>query len=378
MPPLPPPKRELNARDSINAQIADLEKQLSQTKYNKSSQGYFGLVKAKIATLRQKLESRAKSAPKQDGFAVRKTGDGTVVLLGFPSVGKSTLLNALTNQESKAAAYAFTTLTCIPGLLQYNHAKIQILDVPGIIEGAAAGTGRGKEVLQVIRTADFVMMVLDIFHPEHYHKLVNEANAFGIRLNREKPIIKITKTAKNGIRVGTTVQLTKIDVPTIQAICKEFRLMNADVLIRSDIDAEDLIDTLENNKVYLPALILFNKADLADEHTKKEAMQLIKADMCMSAQNPADIALLKDLLYERMTFIRIFLKEVGKQADMQVPLIMRKGQTLGDVCEKLHKDFLSNFKFARIWGKSVKFSGQKILKTTHQVCDQDIVELHVK
>jgi small GTP-binding protein len=61
-------------------------------------------------------------------------------------VGKSSLLTELTGTNSEAAAYEFTTLTCIPGVIHYNDAKIQLLDLPGIIEGAAQGKGRGRQV----------------------------------------------------------------------------------------------------------------------------------------------------------------------------------------------------------------------------------------
>jgi hypothetical protein len=76
-----------------------------------------------------------------DGFEVTKFGDGRVALIGFPSVGKSTLLTQLTGTTSEVAAYEFTTLTCIPGIIHYNDAKIQLLDLPGIIEGASEGKG---------------------------------------------------------------------------------------------------------------------------------------------------------------------------------------------------------------------------------------------
>ena len=66
------------------------------------------------------------------------------ILIG--SVGKSTLLTMLTGTHSEAASYEFTTLTCIPGIIHYNDTKIQLLDLPGIIEGASEGKGRGRQV----------------------------------------------------------------------------------------------------------------------------------------------------------------------------------------------------------------------------------------
>ena len=82
-----------------------------------------------------------------------KSGDARVALIGFPSVGKSTLLTKVTKSESAVAAYEFTTLTCVPGKIEYRGASIQLLDLPGIIEGAAQGRGRGKQVIAVARTA---------------------------------------------------------------------------------------------------------------------------------------------------------------------------------------------------------------------------------
>ena len=92
------------------------------------------------------------------GFEVKKSGDASVALVGFPSVGKSSLISQLTEVESEVGNFAFTTLTCIPGLMEHRGAKIQILDLPGLIKGASDGKGRGKEILNVIRGADMVCM----------------------------------------------------------------------------------------------------------------------------------------------------------------------------------------------------------------------------
>jgi uncharacterized protein len=365
--------------DATAQQIVDLEKQIATTKYNKSTQGAIGAMKAKLAMLKAKREQRvaSKVGKSTDGYAVRKTGDGTVVLLGFPSAGKSTLLNTMTGAGSAVGAYAFTTLTVIPGMLDYKFAKIQILDVPGIIEGAASGQGRGKEVLQVIRNADLVLIVIDVFNVKQYPAILKEIIETGIRINKRKPDVKVTKTMKNGIRVGRTVELPDLDDATIENVCKAFKLVNAEILIRSVIDADDLIDVLESNKVYLPAVVVLNKIDIADEKTLAYARSVVKPDLEISAHAKIKIPELKELIFQKMDFIRIFLKPNGGKADMQEPMIMQRGQTLRSLCEKLHKDFVDRFRFARIWGPSAKFSGQKILKLDHELGDTDIIEIYL-
>lgn len=90
-----------------------------------------------------------------------KSGDARVAMVGFPSVGKSTFLSSVTKTESVVASYEFTTLTCIPGVIEYEGANIQLLDLPGIIEGASQGKGRGRQVIAVAKTADLILMMLD-------------------------------------------------------------------------------------------------------------------------------------------------------------------------------------------------------------------------
>ena len=85
------------------------------------------------------------------GFDVSKSGDARIALVGFPSVGKSTFLSKITKTKSEVAAYSFTTLTAIPGVLEYGGAEIQVLDLPGIIEGAAEGKGRGRQVISAAK-----------------------------------------------------------------------------------------------------------------------------------------------------------------------------------------------------------------------------------
>jgi len=375
-------KVELTERKKLtaNEKIKELEADIAKTKYNKKTQHAIGLMKAKLAVLKERALQRSSvgKARGDDRFTVRKTGDGTVVLLGFPSVGKSTLLNKLTHAKSDIASYAFTTLSAVPGMMKYKFAKIQIIDVPGIVSGAASGRGRGKEVLGIIRNADLILILVDAMYPEHYKAILKEVYETGVRVNQEKPDVKIIKKARGGIGIGTTVKLTKTDKKTITAIAREMKISNADILIRTDISADQFIDIIEENKKYTKALTVITKVDLVNEAKLNKIKQDIKPDVIVSAEKGKGIEELRDKIYEKMGFIRIFLKEVNKPADMDEPLIMFKGCTIKSVCEKLHRDFVDKFRFARVWGISAKFDGQIFHKMNRELMDKDVLELHMK
>ena len=364
---------------TANQQITELEEKISNTKYNKKTQHAIGLMKAKLAMMKERAVQRSSAGKSRgdDRFSVRKSGDGSVVLLGFPSVGKSTLLNKLTDAGSDVAAYAFTTLRAVPGMLKYKHAKIQIIDVPGIVSGAASGRGRGKEVLGVVRGADLILILIDALHPEHYQALLKEIYETGVRVNQDPPEVRITKKSRGGVNIGSTVPLRKIDKKTIVEICREMKISNADILLRTDVDADQFIDVIEGNKRYTKSLTVLSKVDLVDKERLVEIKKSIPIDICISAETGLGIAELKDGLYDKMGFIRVFLKEVNKQADMDEPLIMFKGSSIKDVCSKLHKDFITKFRYARLWGPSAKFDGQIFRKLDKVLGDKDVLELHM-
>jgi hypothetical protein len=107
--------------------IAEIEAEMARTQKNKATSYHIGLLKAKLAKLKHEMidsASKGKGGGTHEGFEVTKSGDARVGMVGFPSVGKSTLLNKMTNTFSKVAAYEFTTLTCIPGVMRHKGAKI--------------------------------------------------------------------------------------------------------------------------------------------------------------------------------------------------------------------------------------------------------------
>jgi hypothetical protein len=358
----------------VKERIKELEEQLKTTKYNKKTQHAIGLRKAQLAELKRKAESQGKAGGGQ-GYAIKKSGDATVVMVGFPSVGKSTLINALTNQESEVGGYDFTTLDAIPGLLEYKGAKIQIFDLPGLVEGAAAGTGRGKEVLSVVKNSDLCLIVIDINKPEELGVIKKELYDADIRINEKKPDVKFKKTIKGGITLSKTVPLD-IDDDLVKEMLNEMGIVNADVLIRSKVNEDQLIDAVIGNRKYLNAVIILNKCDSVSDNKASNVKKKTGADVLISAKKKENLRQLKELIFEKLNLMRIYLKEPSKDVDLKEPLIIGKGSTIRDVCKKLHREMVDKFKFARVWGSSAKHPGQK-LTLKHKLKDEDILEIHL-
>ncbi|MBU4245607.1 MAG: GTP-binding protein [Nanoarchaeota archaeon] len=362
---------------SVDDEIQKILDEIDKTPSNKATQGHLGKLKAKLAKLEDEKDMRKKkrSGTSTISYAVKKAGDATAVLVGFPSVGKSTLINKVTNAESKVAAYEFTTLDIIPGMLEYNGAKIQILDIPGIIEDASFGKGFGKKVLSVARNANLILLVVDAaIKPRlQIDILKKELQNIGIRFNQKKPDVLIETKPYGGVTINCAMKLTKISEDMIIAIMNEYNLRNADILIKSDITPEELIDVITANRIYLPLVIVANKVD-AVENIESVRKEIGEDCVFISADKGIGLEELKKKMFENLGIIRINLKQPGKPADMKQPLILRKNSTVMGVCEHIHKDLAKNFLVAHIWGKSVKFAGQQV-GAKHIVFDGDIVEI---
>lgn len=363
---------------SIEEKVKELQEEIRNTKYNKATQHHIGLLKAKIARLKEESEKRASSGAPGKGYSVKKAGDASVVLVGFPSVGKSTLLNLLTNANSEVGAYEFTTLDVIPGIMEYRGAKIQVLDLPGIIKGAASGKGRGREILAVIRSADLVVFMVDVFNVEQFHVLENELYEANMRLDQKPPNLKISIKERGGITINSTVEITNITERNIKGILSEYRMHNADVVLREDITPEQLIDAIMGNRLYVPSFVVLNKIDLVNPKYLEEAKGKIQKEFLpISADNDIGIDELKEIIYKKLDFIRLYMKPQGEKADMEEPMIIRQGTTVEEVCMRLHRDFKDKFRFGLVWGKSAKFDGQRV-GLDHVFLDEDIVSIVVK
>lgn len=355
----------------IQEKIKEIEEEIARTQVNKATEYHLGVLKAKLAKLRRQLIA-PKGTGGGGGFEMRKTGDATAVIIGLPSVGKSTLLNKLTRAQSRAAAYAFTTLKCIPGVMEYKGARIQVLDLPGIIKGAKDGRGRGREIISVARNSDLILVLIEAIHPQQIKTIESELHGFGIRMNQKPPHVIIKKLLKGGVTINSTLKLTRISKNEIMAALNEYRIFNANVVLREDVTLDQFIDVLEGNRAYMPAIYLLTKSDLA---TKKALKKFpFRYDIAVAAEKDKGIKELKEMIYGKLELINIFTKRKGEAADLEEPLVVREGITMGEVCERLHRDLRKEFRYAMVWGKSVKHQPQRV-GLEHVLVDGDIVQI---
>ena len=361
----------------IPEKIKAIQDEMAQTKVNKATEHHIGLLKAKIAKLKREQEDNVvkKRGAKTDGFDVRRSGDATVVFIGLPSVGKSTLLNKLTDAQSIIGAFQFTTTTVVPGMMEYRGAKIQVLDLPGIIKGASTGKGLGRRILSVARSADLVLLLLDVFQPFHENVLVNELGNIGIRLNTLPPNITIEKSSMGGIAVAQQVKLTKISEKHLKDILHIYGIVSARVVIREDVTSEQLADYIAGNISYSKAITILNKIDLVNKEFLKDLKKKIKSDVIeVSANSDINIDLLKEKIYEKLKFIRIYMRPKGGETDFKEPFIAREGDTVEEVCNKIHRRMKKQFRYGMVWGKSVKFGGQRV-GLNHILLDEDVLTI---
>jgi len=362
----------------ILERISEIEKEIARTQKNKATEYHLGVLKAKLAKYRtQLLEPTGKKGEKGEGFDVMKSGDARVALIGFPSVGKSTLLSTLTNTESVAANYEFTTLTCIPGVIDYKGANIQLLDLPGIIEGASAGKGRGRQVIAVARTADLVIMMLDATKGDIQKDLLTtELEAVGIRLNKPKPGIYFKQKKAGGIKFNATCTLTKVDEKMVQMILHEYKIFNADVIFREDGNSDDLIDVISGNRVYMPCLYVYNKID---QISIEEVDRIARQTDCVviSCGMKLNLDYLLDKVWECLALLRIYTKKPGRAPDFSDPIILRGGASVEHVCHAIHRSIAAVYKYALVWGASTKFNPQRV-GIAHIMSDEDVIQIVTK
>ena len=375
-------EEEYRQAKTIPEKIRALEKMYATVPKHKGTEKLRLQIKRKLAELRKELEKQ-QSQRKGGGysFSVKKEGAAQIVLAGLPNVGKSSLLNVLADIDVDVADYPFTTVEPIPGMMKHKDVQIQLVEVPGLIEGAALGKGMGTQLLSVIRNADAIAIVVDLSQDpvKQMEIILKEFERAGIKINKRKPKVEIKRMPMGGIVINGA-HLIQGDTSEVMKMLREEGIHSAEITVKEPVTLEDFSDALDESLVWRKAIIIANKGDAPGSKENYERLVKGYGDrfkiVPVSAKKRANIENLKEELYDLAGIIRVFTKSPGEEPAYP-PIALKKGSTVLNVAERIHKDFAKNFKYARVWGKSAKFPGQRV-GPDHMLEDGDIVEIHAR
>jgi hypothetical protein len=318
-------KKRYRSANTPEEKIALIQEMFSVIPKHKGTDRLRGDLRKQLSELRTaaKTQTRKGAARHESPFHIGKEGAGQAVLVGQPNVGKSALVNALTNATPEVAPYPLTTWTPTPGMMPVENIQIQLIDTPPLNEEHV-----DPEMIHMIRRADLILLVVDLQ---------------GFPIEQLEDSIAFLK--ENHI------------VP------RRFQ----------DDYEEDL------RLAFIPVLVLVNKTDDESLDGDFEVLcELLEEDwplIPVSAETKRNVDGLKKAVYEGLEIIRVYSKPPGKEPDFSAPFVLDKGSTVEEFAGKVHKDFLENLKTARIWG-SADFDGQMV-KRDYVLQDGDVVELRM-
>lgn len=303
-----------------------LEAMLREIPKHKGTDKLQAELKAKISKARQEVE-HAKKSPKKGhhGPHISRQGAGRVVILGGPNSGKSQLLKSLTRAMPEVAPYPFTTREPQPGMMRWEDVQMQLIDTPPISVDVF-----DPNILGLIRGSDLALLMVDLGSDEGIDGLVAVVSRLNATKTRLAPESSLSEEDVGLSFTKTFLVLNKIDLP----------------------EAEERIALL------------------------KEFCPLPYREFRISADHGTGLEELRQAMYEALDVVRVYTKlPTKKEADYDKPFTLKRGGTLLDVAELVHRDIAANFKYARVWGSGVLTPGAQ-MKADYVVHDKDVVEIH--
>ena len=282
-------------------------------------------LKRKISETKKQIQSERSAGRKTRGVRIPRQGAGTAILLGGPNAGKSALLRALTRATPEVAPYPFTTTTPVPGMMPWEDVFVQLIDTPPV-------TGDYFEPYMhgLIRGADLALLLVDLGSDE--------------------------------------------GIEDCQAVLEKLSKTKTRLSAQSYLDEEDV------GLSYTRAFLVPNKMDLEDAAVRLELLhELVPLDFpeyLISSDHGIGLEALRNAIYHALDVVRVYSKlPSAKQPDLERPFTFRRGSTVLDMAEEVHKELAQNLKFARVWGSAVHDG--TVVKGDYVLQDKDIVELHV-
>jgi ribosome-interacting GTPase 1 len=261
-------------------------------------------------------------------------------------------------------------------------AKIQVLDLPGIIEGAKDGKGRGRQVISTARTCNVILIVLDAAKPATHKGIIEkELEGFAIRLNKQPPNIRFKKKDKGGINLQIPVSQTKgVDLAVVTSVLKEYRISCADVVLRQDVTIDEIIDVVESSmgqagkRAYVPCIYVLNKIDSITIE-ELDLIDQLPHNVPISAKDDWNFEDMLDLIWQYARMLRVYTKPKGQIPDYTAPVVLHADKpSMEFFCNRIHRGILANFNYAWVWGTSVRHQPMKVGRA-HILEDEDVVQI---
>lgn len=352
--------------------IKALQEYLAAVPKHKGTEKIISQVRHQIAVLKREIEEEKSRRGGRYGFSIEKEGDVQVVMVGFTGSGKSALLSRLTGAKVEVGDHPYTTTRPVPGVLKYGGVLIQLVEAPALI---SEGGKWNDMVFSLVRNSDGVLLVVDgSRNPEdQLNKLLLMFEDYGLFLGEEKCKIEIKRGPYPHVQVIVHGRLVDTTVDDVRRLLNDYKITNAQVTIWGVATLEDVERFIMGNVMYKPAIVLVNKTDILKGDTKLHVQLPV---LYVSAVDGTGLNLLGDLLIKTLRIIRVYTKEPNETKPSSKPLVLKEGSTVKDVAERIHKMFAQRLKYARIWGNSVKYPGEKV-GADHKLLDGDIVELKI-
>lgn len=360
-----------------------LQEFLSAVPKHKGTENLIRQVRRQIAQLRREIEEerRRRRGGRGPKFFIEKEGAGQVVLVGLTNSGKSSIIARVTNAKPNISDTPYTTREPIPGMLKFEDVQIQLVEAPAIIEGASDGVAWGLKTIGLVRNADAVAIVLDMSEDpiRQFKIIVDELEKSRISIFKSGGRVVIEKRNSGGIQFAIMGRIKGATVDDVRKLLESYRIYHALVKVYGEVTLDDVEDSIFQNKIYKPAIVLANKMDVPHAKVKLEALRKIlsnKLDILpISAKTGLGLGDLGSKLYKLLDVIRVYTKQPNQDKPSDKPLIVKRGATVLEVAKLIHSSLYKNFKYAKVWGKSVKFPGQRV-GGDHVLEDGDIVEIH--
>ena len=359
---------------------------LSLVPKHKGTEKLCSRVKTKMATLRREIETHKKRKAISRGprYFIEKEGAAQIVILGQTKVGRSSLLAAVTNAKVEVADYSFTTRAPVPGMLPFEDLQFQIVEAPAVVRGAVGGKNWSHQTMALARNADGLILMVDLNRNPcaQLSLLLNELENAHILIRKPRGRVEIERKHMGiGLRIFVIGNLTDCTLREVEALLKSYRVLNAIVKIYGNVTLDDVEDSIFENAIFRPTLLLANKLDVertAENLRKLERFVDNRLNIIpVSCKTGYGLEKLGQELFKSLEIIRVYTKEPSKKEHSPTPFILKMNSAISELAKQIHSDFYKNFSYARVWSQKLTFSPQKV-GLSFVLGDKDVVEMHVR